>query len=211
MKKLLVVLVLVLAIHSKAEAVFTSDNPDVVSIHNKVMPTTSIGNAYNDGWWYPAGSSYLGPANRGGFAYGFSVNERYKVSSITGFVKGLGDIDRYGVYGNGGVSFQLHKGSVYGHDNIGPLPSNNIIYQSGNYSVPLNGSVFGVTEKTKVNIEAGEYWLSFHGGPINTTGYMQAVGYELTGKVSTPEPATMLLMGGGLAGMFWRRRKILKI
>ncbi len=62
--------------------------------------------------------------------------------------------------------------------------------------------------KANLKLDKGEYWLSvewdYQGR--SASSYINNFRYS-----TVPEPATMLLMGGGLAGMFWRRRKVSKL
>jgi hypothetical protein len=55
-----------------------------------------------------------------------------------------------------------------------------------------------------LTLPAGKYWATYFDGSV--VSYVQPK-IRLEGTVSTPEPATMFLMGGGLAGIIWRRRK----
>ncbi len=175
------------------------------------IETTRIGNAYNDGWWYVAGSTYIGPGNRGGTALGFFIAEPVRVSTLSGFIRGVGDDGGYGY-----VAMSLHRGSRFGHDNHGPLPSNDIIFQSERLAVPLSFEGINTRHDHAVNLdlESGDYWVAFQGGSA-TPNYMIATGAtfegeNIGGESTVPEPATLLLMGGGLAGAIWRRRKVTK-
>lgn len=170
------------------------------------IETTPIGRAYNDGWWYPAGSAYIGPGNRGGTALGFRLSEGYRLTVLKGFIDGIGDPGGYGY-----VAMSLHRGSRFGHDNVGPLPSNDIIFSSERNVVDFNADIITHSYETNLELEAGDYWVAFQGGSPNV-GSMRARDYALEGEkmagVHAPEPMTLLLMAGGILGAIRMRRKI---
>jgi hypothetical protein len=168
-----------------------------------VIPTTSIGRAYNDGWWYTAGSSYISPANRGGVAFGFELSSQYRVSMITGFIQGVGDEP-------GNYRMTLFGGSRYAYDGITPMPSDNKIWQSPAFVNPLNGDEVAHVAEADLDLDAGQYWLAYNGGSAGLS-QVRASGFELQGdelaKIHTPEPASLILMGSGLFGLMRLRRK----
>lgn len=180
----------------------------IVPAQAATIETTPIGRAYNDGWWYVATSAYIGPGNRGGTAIGFYIAEPARISVLNGFIRGIGDTGGYGY-----VAMSLHRGSRFGHDNHGPLPSNDIIFQSERMIVPLTPEGIDTQHSHELDIEltSGEYWVAFQGGSA-TPNHMIATGASFEGEkmagVHAPEPATMLLMAGGLAGLLRFRRKI---
>lgn len=173
-----------------------------------IIPTEHIGTAYNDGWWYNAGSSYIGPANRGGWAVGSLFAESWHVNSVEGFMKGWGDM----FSPNGTVAFSIYKGSTYGHDQAGPFPGERI-WTSDNISVPLNGQTTGYSKIVGLDFEPGQYWFGVNGG---STGLMQVTGYQFEGDsvasqkftdIHNPEPSTLVMLGGGLLALIRRRKK----
>lgn len=48
--------------------------------------------------------------------------------------------------------------------------------------------------------------LQEEGGPVSAKVYLSSADSEVQ-TTTNPEPATLMLMGGGIAGMFLRRRK----
>lgn len=170
-----------------------------------IIPVERIGTAYNDGWWYPSTSTYVGPGNRGGTAFGFSISQRHRVSIITGILRGVGD-----PWLQGQVQMSLHRGSRFGHDNVGPLPSNDIILTTERFYFPMDSDQSSVVHNAQIDLAPGEYWLAFQGG-TESVGHIRAEGFRLESEdlsgVHAPEPATLLLMGGGLAVLMRRRKK----
>lgn len=118
------------------------------------------------------------------------------------------------------VNFALIKGSrVYGTD-IGysdreTMPSSNIL-ANAHYTFFTDNSRY---DKQYPNLlipfspfsseltPTDDYWIL---ASSDHTGIDFRYSTKLVGEVNTPEPATMLLMGGGLAGMLWRRRRVSK-
>lgn len=174
-----------------------------------LIPTTSIGNVNNDGTWGPTGNTYIS-GNKGGFAYGFSLSESYRISSITGFINGLSDFDRNGTYKSGSYQMTLLKGSYFRGDSTNPLPNDTSIFQTDFFSTYLDSTSRPYTKQTDLTLDSGQYWLHFYGGAEGPVS-VRASGYELHGdefsSIHNPEPATMLMILGGLVGAWRMRRK----
>jgi len=127
------------------------------------------------------------------FNGGQTLNEVFDwVSTLSGSVIGF-----YDSISNGSMNFSLYQGSVFGYASTVPLPSNNLIYQSGSFSVPMDGKNHSYTAPTNLNLKSGDYWLAFQG---NSDSNMKATGYQLKGfaTVHNPEPSTLFSMVIGL-------------
>lgn len=171
----------------------------VVPAHALLIPTESFGMARNDGTWFTTSSSYLSTGSKGGIAYGFTLDQAYRVTSLQGFINGFGE-------GAGTVALAIYSGS-----NSKGMPSGNKVYESQRYNLVMDGQTTSYGGPVDIELAAGEHWFAFE-GYANTPSVTQVTGYQLEGDLSqmatvhSPEPTTMLMMGGGILAA-WRMRK----
>jgi len=173
------------------------------------IPTEYIGHAYDDGWGYPATSSYVGPANRGGTFIGFRISQPYRVSIISGILRGAGEWER------GSISMSLIRGSRNFRDTALLIPTNDIIFETERFTFPLDNQQQTVSHNASLDLEAGDYWVKYQGAAMY--GHVIAQGFGIDGDViesermagvHAPEPTTLLLMAGGILGAIRMRRKV---
>ena len=143
-------------------------------------------------------------------AQGYTVDEIIKMSES--FVGPAQSFD---------VEFSIIEGSVPYRPSITPryipMPSSNVI-SSAKYKFLTDNSKYDKEfsdllipfSPFDTHLEPNQdYWIMASNQQPN--GMIFSYGTKLEGSVTTPEPATMLLMGGGLVGILWRRRKLVKI
>ncbi len=114
------------------------------------------------------------------------------------------------------VDFLLIRGSVpriVDLPTYTPLPSANIISKTsytfytddGLHTKQYNNLLVPLSPFDPVLEPEQDYWIYATTPTLSNVRINYSTG--LVGTVNTPEPATLLLMGGGLAGLIWRRRK----
>ncbi len=181
-------------------------------VNAEVIPTVITDKLYSDGTWYPSTTaSMLSVNNKDGIAWRFVLDQSWTVSSISGFMAGV-NLERNPGY----ARFSIYQGSNFrelaSYPGGGWLQPNTKIYQSDTFNVLDKDVKQYKIENLNIELPTGEYWFGASGSGGDNPGpaYVQLVDYKLEGQVTTPEPATMLLLGGGLAGAIWRRRKFTK-
>lgn len=171
------------------------------------IPFEPIGIASNDGWWYATDQMpYLGKANKGGVAFGFNLAEAYHVSALSVF---MGSNFNFSDADPEIFSYAVYKGSNIHEGN--PLPTGELVYQSEQFAVPVNGKTKKYSVDTDLTLK-DDNWLVINGG---SNMYVKPDGFELRGKredfstVHNPEPTTLAMFGiAGLFGAALRKRRV---
>lgn len=172
------------------------------------VPFENIGQAYNDGYWYPATSTYINNANKDGYAYGFNVPELSQpTNQFTFYLYGYGESQ-----GFSNITVKLWKGSEFYRTSQIKIPSRELLSIYEPIRVDYTNSLGQYSIAGNID-QPGEYWLSFQGG-TQYAGGAQFNRMEISSPnlnlatVHNPEPATMFLMGGGLLALLRKRKAV---
>lgn len=169
-----------------------------------MVPFEPIGMVQSDGFWEQTTNTDIGKSSRGGTAFGFRLTEEYNVSTIRGFLRGYGDWD------TGGLQMSLIRGSSNFRGTSILVPTNDIIFETERFTFPLDQSIHPVDHQVNARLAPNDYWINYNGsasfGSLNFS-HIEIDGESLAGGVHTPEPGTLLLLGGGLLGALRFRKK----
>lgn len=162
-----------------------------------------------------------GPGGTGivGYASQFHLDNETYLSKLT-FDMSLHNLDENL---NRGVDFNF---KIFQGDNSSgsfyPVPDrNNLVYSSDpvilNFDIDQvngNGSIrytqdkdySGLERNIEKTLPSGNYWLAYERDvSLPSMDYGTLTSAKLEGRVTTPEPASFLLLGGGLLGLFRRK------
>jgi hypothetical protein len=116
----------------------------------------------------------------------------------------LFDVDPNGTSAVGGVSLHFYSGTDWGSDNILTVGRGATVNTSpGWQTISISDSLVDVPSNTKYLVS--EVWYRDDASLASYPGYADSATLTMT-----PEPSTMVLLLGGLAGLLfyaWRRRR----
>lgn len=192
-----------------------------------VVTIISSGNVFAslanyDGFWYAAGPEsegggpyypYASRATRG-FASSFMVDSSFRVTAMHGSVVGFAD-SVFEPNPTGHLTFYLYGGTFHGTGPGHDIPNfGNILFESNDYSVPLNGEVLYWHQLgLDFTLTPGEYWIGAIGNATTGGGVTGSLGFGDGPSNVVPEPATylMFMLGFGAIILASLRGRFLQI
>ncbi|MDP2653908.1 MAG: PEP-CTERM sorting domain-containing protein [Candidatus Omnitrophota bacterium] len=208
MKKLIIVLVIVL-FPSMAHAFFP-----VISepITRRAVAQQGTWTECNDTYLTCPSFPYSGfTSNQSddGLGNEFNFTKTYILTAVSGYY--IPDQFYVGSSYTPDFDIRLYKGTRYSYLTDSNVPDK--LYKNWNVQAPpydganrdFNENDLYIVDGLNVRLTPGKYWIAAQAGGDGSMFPGSVYGHVV------PEPSTMLLLGGGLAGAFWRRRKFSKV